>query len=768
MLDFELLRDARRAVREFSVRHYPSVAAFHPSGRPWFNVAEGDDDDGAGRIPHRTTGATCLESLSDLRASDTSALIDEVAPLFAQRLLVEQFDYWTSDGAAFVYSRVRSLPAIIGFAPTQAQAHIPVLNEHLQFIWANVGDAPPDQGVREATRKSDVESEPLTIANWTKHLERAYPANAFHTYWALKTLLACGALDGGDEIADAFESKRQIALLWTQNMLAAQVALHAAQSDQADPNQLAWALASQLVDPFTEVELATGELSREPLYKAALAAFFDQQLPSGKWPLGQPLFHYPRAGNAYCYTFETLAELIRPALYETPMGMLLRELLKPHVPGLIRAWEFARVTARPLKSGPPGVGWSSGHHPHRTHPEGWATASVFSFLQRFRRLLGAYTREVVATELGVRPSRYAAAHEGVTLLGERGRTWTGGKHYWSAGEQLAALFLHPLQAGAERQVEVDPDRPLIEREQARSAILFGPAGTSKTTLVEALAGAIEWDFVEIHASRFLAEGIDRVPRSADAIFVRLMGLDRCVVLFDEIDELLRNRQGADADPFGRFLTTSMLPKVATLWDQGRLIFFVATNDISGADPAIKRSQRFDSAIFVAPPSFDVKLEQLRQHLPEVDLTWLQEDAVESALREEKPLGYLALLRFDQINELVDLLRGGRADQANVERALNDIGERLKTSDWQDNVKTPFALFADMRASETRDHRMAQVVLVDGEPTPNQDYEVLSQVPARDGQPARTYLRLVRSTERPPAQIESRGTQRAPNAVLHYT
>jgi ATPase family associated with various cellular activities (AAA) len=773
MLDFEPLRDARKAVREFSARHYASIEAFRAVGKPWFKVQRNDPDHGNDRVHHRTTVATCLESLADADSTNARALIDEIAPEFASRALQEPFDNWKSDGAAFVYSRVRTLPAILQFAPETAKEHADRIREHLDFVWANVALAAPDQAVREATVKPGLKEEPLTIENSAERLERTYPANAFHTYWALRTLDSCERLFGAAYRDSSFEDKKDIALLWTQNMLAAQVALHAAESDQADPNQLAWALASELIDPGSAVKLATGELSRQALYKAALTAFFRQQLPSGKWPLGQPLFHYPSAGNAYCYTFETLAELLRPALFETSYGRLLRELLKPHVKQLNLAWEFARAAAQPLVVGRPGVGWVSGHHPHRTEPEGWATASVFSFIQRYRRLLGAYTREAAANELGVRPPQFSSPEKALERLAERGRTWTGGKG-WSAGEQIAALFLHPVKAESAPRETIDPDRPLIHKDQARSAILFGPPGTSKTTLAEALAGAVGWDFVEIHASRFLAEGMDMVPRSADTIFARLMELDTCVVLFDEIDELLRNRQGQDADPFGRFLTTSMLPKVATLWEQGRILFFVATNDIAGADPAIKRSQRFDSAVFVAPPSFDVKISKLLELLPGSDVSFMTEAQVEDAITKDDALGYFALLRFDQLDELADSLRGGAVTEDAMRHSLEDIGKRLARSDWQsadrDDENTqkrsaPFVMFEGMRNDQSRDHRKSRVIYVDGEPVTPLPEDLLAYGEARDGA---AYLRLLRSADRPPDTVETTAGPRRSDAILRYT
>src|SRR5205085_400525 len=108
-----------------------------------------------------------------------------------------------------------------------------------------------------------------------------------------------------------------------------------------------------------------------------------------------------------------------------------------------------------------------------------------------------------------------------------------------------------------------------------------------------------------------------------------------------------------------FLTTSMLPKLAKLWSQRRVLFFVATNNVDKADPAIRRSQRFDAAIFMAPPSFEVKRALLQKHLgtePPGELTF---DVVEGALAktlETEPVGAFALLRWDQIAELANLAR----------------------------------------------------------------------------------------------------------------
>jgi hypothetical protein len=94
-----------------------------------------------------------------------------------------------------------------------------------------------------------------------------------------------------------------------------------------------------------------------------------------------------------------------------------------------------------------------------------------------------------------------------------------------------------------------------------------------------------------------------------------MELDRVVILFDEIDELVRERE-MEPDQFGRFLTTSMLPRLAELWKARKVIYFVATNHIEYFDRAVTRSERFDAIIFLSPPSFDGKRREVLRLLEE--------------------------------------------------------------------------------------------------------------------------------------------------------
>ena len=63
---------------------------------------------------------------------------------------------------------------------------------------------------------------------------------------------------------------------------------------------------------------------------------------------------------------------------------------------------------------------------------------------------------------------------------------------------------------------------------------------------------------------WVSDGLAGVQKVADRIFGHLMQLDHAVVLFDEVDELVHPRDDGGSDHLSRFLTTSMLPRLAEL------------------------------------------------------------------------------------------------------------------------------------------------------------------------------------------------------------
>jgi len=600
----------------------------------------------------------------------------------------------------------------------------PLIEKHLLRILAQLRKTPDRFGIGEADPELRKERD------WS-------PPNAFHTYWTLDVLSQLQEKFKGDykriSASQGLGLKREGMLLWADQRLAYEISLHSEpKSSVLDTDQLAWALA---------IFLRFGanfhsDLAKQDLIKQAFKCLFSTQTNVGTWPHYKPLFHYRDAGNAYCYVFETFAVLLQCALQERAEAEVTRKLLEPYCKNLMDLWRYAVSTQIPLSAEGKIVGWSSGHRiSNPGNAESWATASVFSYAQALRRLIGIWSRDQALRNLS-RAQKQRTQEEAAKEITSRGRTWGGDKA--SVSERLWTMFINPVRTH-ECTDTLEPDIQPIEEEHARSAILFGPPGTSKTTLIRSLADVIGWKYVEIHASHFVAQGLAQVQKTADDIFKQLSELDHAVVLFDEIDELVRER-AIEKDAFGRFLTTSMLPKLAELWKARKILYFVATNHINYFDSAIIRSHRFDALILVSPPSFHAKIDQLESLLSKVyslprrrfeaterevqrTLEELGKQAYTKAatsrehkLEPEFVLAKLALLRWDELDELAYRLATNLRSRSPIPRKissqlLREALAEVADSEWRKN-ESYFDYLRDT-CSERRDYQMLNVWEVRG-------------------------------------------------------
>ena len=674
MATFQEFSESRRLLREFCQLHYESVAHFCTEAT-FVNFLVNGKPITSKKI-HLTSSATCFGSLAQCPegAFPRSRKLPIDPETFATTAIQTKTDEWVSDGSAGTYCRCRTLPFVVRKLKTWHD-NVAV---HTKAIFDQMTKKPDRFAIGEA-------GQALKEDEW-------YPPNGYHTYWTLELLAALS-----DRFKDKYaELDKELSLAnqcakmhqWARETLGYQVSLHSARSSMLDSDQLGWALTIILRSP----EIVQSTLSEQDLTRHALKCLFETQTEVGSWRHYGPLFHYEKSGNAYCYVFETFAELLRCGLH--PRAEFIRTTLKTHFDGLIKLWQYARSTQVPLDQSlkPKAIGWSSGHRTGKRDPESWATASVFLYAQYLRRLVGIWAREDALAALPKRAT-YSTPEEASTELIERTQTWT---LEGQLKTELISKFVTPISA-VSADSPIDPDSQPIGKKSARSAILFGPPGTGKTTIARAIAGMIGWDYIELHSSHFVAEGLPFVQRTADDIFKKLMELDHAVVLFDEIDELVREREGEEVDAFGRFLTTSMLPKIAELWKSRKIMYFVATNHISYFDRAITRSGRFDELIFVSPPSFSSKIAELQKLLasygknveftvskkdiedsmPHIKSDQHGKDLAEKDLDAKNILANFALLRWDELEEVAQYLDSDPAaaktvDKATLARALQKI------------------------------------------------------------------------------------------------
>eukprot|EP00986_Skeletonema_menzelii_P015555 scaffold12049_cov141-Skeletonema_menzelii.AAC.3 len=368
------------------------------------------------------------------------------------------------------------------------------------------------------------------------------------------------------------------------------------------------------------------------LVKAALNAFFAEQNSDGTWDKGQPIFVSFRrkrdVGNAFVFAADTVGSLL---------DALPAEDFRPHLDGLERllSWmeQHKEVEIIPDYCDPntgqcygkPLQGWNS---PHMTStkslgPAAWSTAQTITCIMRMKKVVQRLLHVDVLEEFR------GTSNNGIVKL----QSW----------DRLLDTDLgNPQSEGCRTLKDVLNERMIQPFSKtstvptfgaAYSSILFGPPGTAKSTICEALSERMGWDFVTIDTATFLEDGLTSVASRIKYVFARLQSLTDCVILFDEIEEFCLNRESPGLGMESRMLTTAMLTAINDLRRAKKSIFFLATNRLRAFDAAIIRPGRFDMQLFVGTPNLEARVIQLRGQLALLPLQQSVKDETEDAFRE---------------------------------------------------------------------------------------------------------------------------------------
>lgn len=246
------------------------------------------------------------------------------------------------------------------------------------------------------------------------------------------------------------------------------------------------------------------------LIAAALDAFFSEQKVDGLWDKGQPIYKSFRrsgrnVGNAFVYAADTLGCLL---------GKLPAEYFRPHLDKLEKTlqWIESHQEVEVIPDycdvgsgqcyGKALRGWSSPHLTQDTGPLSWSTAQTLTCVSEMRRVVRALQNIDVLAEFkglkNIEQTPQMAAWDRLldTDLGSCG----GAAKPRTLKDVLEERVIVPFEASCS-----NPGFGV-----AYSAILFGPPGTAKTTICEALAERMGWDFLVIDTTAFLADGLSNV------------------------------------------------------------------------------------------------------------------------------------------------------------------------------------------------------------------------------------------------------------------
>jgi hypothetical protein len=239
------------------------------------------------------------------------------------------------------------------------------------------------------------------------------------------------------------------------------------------------------------------------------------------------------------------------------------------------------------------VGWRSEYAEKRGMIHVWLTSHVLVFLAHYESLLkrkiGADGIE--AAGLTVQVSRRKI--EGFWWDSEPLRGLSeGGKGRYAVLGRLWKQYLEPRTATS------------LEQNLPHSVLLYGPPGTGKTTIAEQMAAELRLPLIVVTVSDFLAAGSGELENRAKGVFDVLRSQEGVVILFDEIDQFLLDRNSdfyqRQSDVF-KFMTPGMLTKLQNLRDDASCVFLIATNYYERIDGAIKRRGRVDDHLLVSLP-----------------------------------------------------------------------------------------------------------------------------------------------------------------------
>lgn len=373
---------------------------------------------------------------------------------------------------------------------------------------------------------------------------------------------------------------------------------YAASADEArlDIGALAYSLAAGLRVDALHIS--------NPLARKALSLIFEYQ-GDGRWRDVQPMSRTAQ-GFVHLPLNLEIANALLFVLSKNPDISISVSL--QHIDNVMD-WIVGTVT----KAGK-FQGWSSEHDYDPERIEFWVTAQVVQFLVGYQEM-----RTKLVTRAALERANITTVKPNAVPT------------IW---RKLSATDLEqPYKKQVKRKIVENIALP-FERTRtlvSSSVLLYGPPGTSKTSLMEGLANRLDWEFVQISPADFLSAGGDQVEARATLIFEILKRAKELVVLFDEVDEFLTDR-GAEGRPGGifRFMTTSMLPKLQSLRSRRTLVFAIATNYKEKLDKAITRLGRVDYDWAVLPPDFTSRLSLIYSFSPDIEDSKAVDIAVNTA------------------------------------------------------------------------------------------------------------------------------------------
>jgi len=181
------------------------------------------------------------------------------------------------------------------------------------------------------------------------------------------------------------------------------------------------------------------------------------------------------------------------------------------------------------------------------------------------------------------------------------------------GSDLKTFFIDPYRRWAETHDEK------LKREMFKSILLYGIPGTGKTLIAKWIAHQLNMRIRIVAPYDIKGSLLGQSELNVRRIFEDARRFAPCILVFDEMDDLFKERESRDV---GSGIRSTLLSEMAGLGEQAMVFVIGTTNNREAIDKAFLRTSRLSLQIEVPPPLEDDRREILDYYAKNLGLDGL--------------------------------------------------------------------------------------------------------------------------------------------------